>query len=510
MKKQSFLTGAVILMIANAISKILGAVFKIPLTYILNEDGMAVFNIAFEVYIMFLSFIISGLPFAISKMVAESNSRGEYSKTHRIVKISTILLVCIGIVGSVALYFGSPFFALAMKEEKAIYAIQMIAPSIFFVALGTAYKSYYQGVSNMIPTALSQVTEAIVKLASGYYLAVLFLDYGVEKTAGGAIMGVTAGEIIATAILMIMYFYGRDKKYVKSEKSDTAEILKELMSIALPLLCASVVANAINVADTTLVRSRLLDGGFSSDEARFLYGAYTGYALTVFHLPVGILATLGVSILPVIAGAIAVNNTKKAQTATDIGIRLAVMLSMPCAVIMYLMSNEILTVLFHNSSSSAMLTAIAPCVIMMCVTQITSAILQSAGKIMLPFFTALCGSAVKLSVSWYLIAMPEINIYGSAISSNAAYILVMILNLIAIHKCLSLKLNITAIIIKPAIATALMFGVMYISSNYISTILGDGFVYLAVMCGIGMSAYVLMLFLTNAISVKEVRKILKG
>ena len=490
MKKQSFLTGAVILMIANAISKILGAVFKIPLTYILNEDGMAVFNIAFEVYIMFLSFIISGLPFAISKMVAESNSRGEYSKTHRIVKISTILLVCIGIVGSVALYFGSPFFALAMKEEKAIYAIQMIAPSIFFVALGTAYKSYYQGVSNMIPTALSQVTEAIVKLASGYYLAVLFLNYGVEKTAGG--------------------FYGRDKKYVKSEKSDTAEILKELMSIALPLLCASVVANAINVADTTLVRSRLLDGGFSSDEARFLYGAYTGYALTVFHLPVGILATLGVSILPVIAGAIAVNNTKKAQTATDIGIRLAVMLSMPCAVIMYLMSNEILTVLFHNSSSSAMLTAIAPCVIMMCVTQITSAILQSAGKIMLPFFTALCGSAVKLSVSWYLIAMPEINIYGSAISSNAAYILVMILNLIAIHKCLSLKLNITAIIIKPAIATALMFGVMYISSNYISAILGDGFVYLAVMCGIGMSAYVLMLFLTNAISVKEVRKILKG
>ena len=94
----------------------------------------------------------------------------------------------------------------------------MIAPSIFFVALGTAYKSYYQGVSNMIPTALSQVTEAIVKLAAGYYLAVLFLNYGVEKTAGGAIMGVTAGEIIATAILMIMYFYGRDKKYVKSER----------------------------------------------------------------------------------------------------------------------------------------------------------------------------------------------------------------------------------------------------------------------------------------------------
>lgn len=118
MKKQSFLTGAVILMIANAISKILGAVFKIPLTYILNEDGMAVFNIAFEVYIMFLSFIISGLPFAISKMVAESNSRGEYSKTHRIVKISTILLVCICMSEVFALYFGSPFFGTCNERRK--------------------------------------------------------------------------------------------------------------------------------------------------------------------------------------------------------------------------------------------------------------------------------------------------------------------------------------------------------------------------------------------------------
>ena len=130
-----------------------------------------------------------------------------------------------------------------------------------------------------------------------------------------------------------------------------------------------------------------------------MHGAHTGYSTTVFHLPVGILATLGVSILPVIAGAIAVNNTKKAQTATDIGIRLAVMLSMPCAVIMYLMSNEILTVLFHNSSSSAMLTAIAPCGIMMCVTQITSAILQSAGKMAHAVFTALCGSASFSMVS---------------------------------------------------------------------------------------------------------------
>lgn len=510
MKKQSFLTGAVILMIANAISKILGAVFKIPLTYILNEEGMAVFNIAFEVYIMFLSFIISGLPFAISKLVAEANSRGETSREHKIVRVSTLLLICIGIAGSAALYFGARFFALAMKEEKAVYAIQMISPAIFFVALGTAYKSYYQGVSNMIPTAVSQVIEAVIKLAAGYYLAVWFINFGVEKTAGGAIMGVTAGEIIATAILILLYIPDRRKVYIKSEKREAKKILSELMSIALPLLCASVVSNAINVADTTLIRTRLIDGGFSNDEARFLYGAYTGYALTVFHLPVGILATLGVSILPVIAGAIAVNNMNKARVATDICIRLTIMLSLPCGVIMYTMSSQILQLLFHNTASAMMLSIAAPCVVMMCATQITSSILQSAGKIMLPFFNALIGSAIKLSLSFYLVAIPEINIYGAPISAAAAYIVVMILNLIAIRRHLCLKQNIMAIMIKPTAAAAVMLAVIKLLEKCFMSHLGNGAVYLIAMCIVSCICYGAVLFLTNAVSVKEVKKILKG
>lgn len=508
MRKQSFLTGAVILMIANAISKILGAVFKIPLTYILEEEGMAVFNIAFEVYIMFLSFIISGLPFAVSKLVAESNSKKEYGRVHKIVSVSAILLTIIGVLGSAALYFGADFFALAMKEEKAVYAIRMISPSIFFVALGTAYKSYYQGVSNMLPTAVSQVAEAVVKLAAGYYLAALFINYGVEKTAGGAIMGVTAGEIIATAILIMVYLLEKNKVYIKSDGS-IKEILKDLLSVALPLLCASVVSNAINAADTTLIRSRLLDAGFSSEEARFLYGAYTGYALTVFHLPVGILATLGVSILPIIAGAFAVNNMKKVRIATDMGIRLTIILSLPCGVVMYMMSGEILYALFHNAASAGMLSAVAPCVVMMCVSQITAAILQSSGKLMLPFYNGLAGSAVKLSLSWYLIGVSKINIYGSAISSNAAFFLVMILNLSAIRRHLCLKQNIMAIMIKPSAAAAVMAAVIYLIKEPLASVCG-GIVSLAAVCLISCVSYVLTLFLTNAVSVEEVKKILKG
>ncbi len=507
MKKQSFFTGTLILMTANAVSKILGAVFKIPLTYILREEGMAVFNIAFEVYIMFLSFIISGLPFAVSKLVAESNSKNETARMRKTVNVSALLLTLVGLAGSLLLYVLAPFFAAAMKEEKAIFAIRMISPSVFFVALGTAYKSYYQGVANMIPTAVSQVVESVVKLAAGYYLATLLARFGTEITAGGAIMGVTAGEIIATAILIFMYVAEKKETHVRSE-TGAGEILKDLTAVALPLLCASVVSNAIGIADTTLIRSRLLDGGFSPDKARFVYGAYTGYALTVFHLPVGILATLGVSILPIIAGARAVNNTRRARLAADMGIRLAVMLSLPCAVIMYTMSGEILSVLFRNATAAPMLKAVAPCAVMLCVTQMTSAILQSSGMIMLPFFTSLAGSAVKLTMSYFLIAVPQINIYGSALSSVAAYSLTAVLNMIAVRRRLGLKQSVAAIIIKPSAAAALMLFVIRLVRAPFASI-GE-IMYPAAVCAVSGAAYIAALFLTDAVSVKEVKMILKG
>lgn len=509
MKKQSFVTGAAILMIANAISKILGAVFKIPLTYILNESGMAVYNTSFQIYIMLLSFIISGFPFAVSKLVAEEKSKNNLRRARSVVSVSALLLSLIGAAGSLILYFGAPFFALAMKEEKAVFAIQAVAPSVFFVALGTAYKSYFQGVSNMIPTAVSQVIEAVAKLGAGFLLALCFLNYGEAKTAGGAIMGVTVGEIIATAILIIMYFAGREKLPKSVEKADRSGIISALMTIAIPLLCASVVTDMMNVVDTTMVRSRLLDAGFTADEARFLYGAYSGYALTVFHLPVGILATLGVSILPVIAGAFAVGAVNRASKAAEIAVRITVFLAVPCAVIMFFESSEILNLLFKNTSSAGMLKTVAPCVIMICTAQICAAILQSADKIMLPFFFALIGCVIKLAAGYVLVGDPQYNIYGSAISANIAYFVIMILNLAAVYRNLSLKFDIKAIIIKPASAAAMMCAVIYLLDAPLTAWAGAGFLKLAIICSASLGAYALTLFLTKAISAEEIRKIIK-
>ena len=501
LKKQSFVAGAAILMAANAISKILGAVFKIPLTYILHEDGMAVFNVSFQVYIMFLAFVITGFPLAVSKSVAEAVSENKNERACNIVRISTLILCVIGAIGSVLLYFGADIFAHAMKEEKSVFAIKMIAPSIFFVAWGTAYKSYFQGTSDMVPTALSQVVEAVVKLVVGYMLAVYFMCMGTEKTAGGAVLGVTAGEIVATAMLWGMYLI--NKRGIKNHctKEDVKDIVKTVMAIAIPILAANIMSNVLSFADTTILRTRLLDSGLSEEKSRYLYGAYTGYAMTVFHLPSGILATLGVSILPVISGAIAANRKERASFAAMSGIQLTLYLSIPFTIVMYMLSHEILELIFNNTASADMLRLSAPCLVMVCVSQITTAVLQASGRIIEPIIYNVSGMIVKTIFDYILVGRSEFNIYGTIIALNTGYFVIMILNLAAVSRILDLKYSIRAMVIKPAMASLIMCGMIRLLKAPLMAYNHNLGVVLT--CAVSGVAYCFVLIVTGAINLAE-------
>lgn len=489
MKKQSFFAGAVILMTANAVSKILGAVFKIPLTYILSEEGMAVYNTAFSVYIMFLSFVISGIPTAVSKNVAQLEEKEAYNITG----VATSILLVIGALASAAIYIGADFFAAAMKELSAAQAIRIIAPSIFFVAAGAAYKSFFHGASDMIPPAVSQVVEAFVKLAAGYYLAVVFSQMGKSMGAAGAIGGVTVGEFIATAILMAGYYIRKRNIKVKCTMEEKRQAAKEIIGVALPILITAVVSNVISVTDTSVLRNRLLASGLSEEEARFLYGAYTGYAMTVFNLPVGILGTIGVSMLSATASAVASGDLKKAQRPVHSGLELTLFISVPCAVIMYIMPEEILNILFKNTSSAFMLKMLAPCVVCLSVIQMMSSALQACGRIILPNVVMIFGGILKLGLVWYFVGKPQYNIYGAAISSNIVFALVMGADIIMLKKIAGIKIGIISAAAKPLAAGGVMAAAVSFAKGY-----SDGsFISTAAVCMIGGTLYLLIMYIFN-------------
>ncbi len=498
LKKQNFLTGAFILIVANTVSKILGAVFKIPLTYIIGEEGMAIYNTSFNIYVLFLAFVISGLPFAVSKLVSEYSALGKQNMVKYTVKAVNRILLIIGLAGSALLYFGAEFFAPAMKEEKAVFAIRMIAPSVFLVAAGAGIRSYYQGVSNMIPTAVSQVIESITKLVVGYILAKAFIELGVSVASGGAVMGVTIGEAVATAVFVVIYKLSERGK-LNCTQDEKKEVLEAVYKIAVPLLFASVISAMLSVVDTTVVRSGLIKSGLDTAEARRIYGAYTGYALTVFHLPVGILATLGVSLLPVISGAFAVNDLHKARKATFAAFKLTVMFALPCGIIMFFMGSEILQILFGNTASVYMLMMISPCVITMCTGNILTSIIQASGRIMTVFIYTAVGAMLKIILN--TVFMEEMGIYGAILSANISAFCMMAVSILIVRKIMSLKFRITETIIKPVLSGVLMCGLIILVKQPIQMYFNNTILQAAITGVISLTGYILMLILTGAINI---------
>lgn len=497
MKKQTFMQGAVILMIANAISKILGAVFKIPLTYILGEEGMAIYNAAFTVYGTALSFIVSGIPLALTKIISEEYALGHGTSVRKAMNVSLVMLSLFGIAGTGIIYLFAPHFSAVMNDTSAVYAIKIISPSIFFVAVGVMYKSYYQGVRYMTPIAVSQVIEAVIKLAAGYVLALYMSRFSAALSSAGAVGGIAVGEIIATAVLIMLC---RKPEKIKGEKSLSAKnILIRIFSVAAPVMAAASLGSILSFLDVAMVRSRLCDIVFDSrsaaaflsdygmytdlfdsikhgakitaDGARWLYGSYSGYALTIFHLPTGIIGALCMGVFPAISAASAVGNTARVRLLSENALRITIMLALPCSAVLYFFPKEILLALFNNCAAAPMLKTLAPCTLAVCVAQICAAILQGAGKIKLPLIYGLVSNALKPVIGWFLIAIPSVNICGAAVSACICCILEMGYSLFLCRKYAHIRPKCMHFVIKPLIATAVMSAVMIKSYPYMQTVL---------------------------------------
>ncbi len=532
--KQNFIKGTIILMLANAISKILGAIFKIPLTYVLHEEGMAIFNTAMNVYSMVLSFIISGFPLGFSRLLSTEFALNNHRTVKKTVKISALIFAVLGLIGSLILYFGADFFAYAMKDPKATLAIKVISPSVFLVAFGNVTKCYFQGSVNMIPTAISQVIESFVRLILGFGVALYLNNTLIEITSAGAISGITIGELIATLVLFLMFIPSNKKLTNLGELKSNKMIIHSIFEVAFPMLICSLVSCGINLVDTATIRNSLLNIKFTPDNvnlfllryssytthfdaltqtlkmtidgARWLYGAYSGYALTIFNLPMGLISALTASIFPVISGAFATKNIYLARKTLLSALQITVILILPCALMISLFSNEILNLLFKNTASAHLLTMLSPALIFMCISNIFIVTLHSMGKIFEPFLYSLIGMIIKLIANIFLIPMPIFNISGAIIGSTLAYFVIMILDMKAVIKYTNIKLSPIKTFIKPIFSAASMFIIMFLLKRPLNVIFSNEIISLFICSLAGGLGYLLALVSTDCLDLRQIKK----
>ncbi|MBR0026150.1 MAG: polysaccharide biosynthesis protein, partial [Clostridia bacterium] len=320
MEKKSFVKGAFILAVAGLIVKIIGAAYRIPLNNIVGVEGMGYYDIVYRYYSWLLVISSSGLPTAISKMVSERVTLGDYRGAKNVFRTAFWLLVGIGTVTTVIMFFGAnalssiSYPADAGDEiAKQALSFRALAPSLLFVSVMCAYRGYLQGMQRMVGTAVSQVVEQVGKLAVGFSLAFALLPKGPEYAAMGALIGVSASELLALIVIFFVYLKNRNSMESQIARSEQGRITgfgstaKKLLAIAIPVTIGASIMPITGIVDSALI-IRLLEGiGFTIVEARNAYSLLYSFVTPIINMPAVLTVALAMSLVP----AISANMAKK-------------------------------------------------------------------------------------------------------------------------------------------------------------------------------------------------------
>ena len=509
--RESFLKGALILSLAGVIVKIMGAFFRIPLSNLIGSIGMGYYQVVYPIYTLFLTLAVAGFPTALAKLVSEQRAVGDFKGANKTFRISYTVLFITGLISFSIFFFGAEFISTVILKNSGAYAAMVaISPALLFVPLMSSYRGYFQGRRDMTKIAVSQVIEQFFRVSLGLFLGYMLMkSYGPEMGAAGGVLGAAIGGFASAAFLI--YIYLRNTKERKAEiahsshikTESTGTILKKLLYVAIPITIGACVMPLVNMVDSVIVVRRLQVAGFDIDMANSLLGQLSGMAIPIVNLPVVIDQAIGMSLVPSISEAYALNQINRARKEAKTGLKTILLVVLPCTFGLAALATPIMSLLFPSieatgpASLGTLLFVVAPSAIFLGLVYAQNGILQGMGKPMVPVIALAIGMVFKVVLSYTLTGIPSINIFGSAVGTLAAYGVASLIEFLYIKKHLNMKFSKKEFIIKPLLTVTTMFVVVKIcyaltfkvlASNAISTLLSimvGGIVYVVVLLAIG-------------------------
>ena len=519
MERDTFLKGAFILGISGILVKIVGAFFRIPLANIIGSEGVGYYQVAYPIYTFLLSFSAAGFPTAISKLVSEKRARGNIRGGHKVFQVSLGILIIIGIVSFLFLSLGAGFLANNfIKSPNSYFSILALAPALLFIPIMAAYRGYFQGLQDMVPTAISQVIEQIARVVVGLWLAIFLLNHGTEYAAAGASFGATAGGIAGLTIMLIIYINHKNRIFsefqpIEQYKEESIErITGDLLRIAVPITVGAAVLPLINMIDSMIVLRRLQEAvGLSYKEANSLFGQLTGMAITLIQLPPVLTTALSMSIVPAIAASKVKDDTVSIEKDVKSAFRVTLLIGLPSFVGLAVLSTPIMTMLFPKEPASAgeVLLYLSFATLSLSLVQTLTGILQGIGKPEVPVRNLMIGALTKLVVTYVLTGIPFLNIKGAAIGTVMAYVVAAALDFIAVRESTKIKFDFVQFVLKPIIAVSVMGFIAYFVHKFAFPIVGNTISTIAAIIAGGI-IYGFMLLITGTIMEEDFLMLPKG
>ena len=461
----SFFGGAAILAVGILVVKVIGMFYRIPLVNIIGTAGNADFNNAYNIYAVLLTISTAGLPVAVSKLVSEANTLGRQKQVHKIFRVALTVFLGLGLLSFLVMFFGAEQLADLMNDSMAAQGIRTLAPAVICVGCLSAFRGYAQGHSDMTPTAVSQIIEALSKLFIGLGLALYLVNLGrpTHVAAAGAIAGVTIGTVLALLYMALDFLRkrAREPAGTDSRTDGAGDILKHLLLIAVPITISSSMVGIITVIDSSLVQGQLQNAlQMTEDASRQLYGNYST-ALTIYNLPSSLMVALTASVIPAISARRAQHDRLGAGRIVTSSLRVSALLALPMGVGLFVLGEPIIRLLFGRSDidptiAGSLLSTLGIASIFVCIMLVCNSILQAYGFVNLPVVTMLLGGVIKIAVNYNVVAIPSVNIYGAPLGNVFCFGFVCAMDLFIIARVIPGRPSYADVFVKPLAASLAM------------------------------------------------------
>ena len=472
-------------------------------------------------YAFLLSFISSSFVVALSKNVSKLCAQNRSKTAYNLFKSSIILLAFLGVVFALFLIFLSKIIASLQGVESAYLCYIFIAPSLIAVSISSAFRGYFQGLQNMVPTALSQVVAQLLKLAGGFFLANIFVKKGIIFGALGALLGISISEVI-TLLFFVVYFLIfkiKNRAYyqnIKSidEKANHFSNIKCILKEAIPLTLSSIILPMSMVIDSFLIINILKSMSFDKSFATSLLGLNSGVVNTLIGLPTTICSGICMTVIPYITHALSNKNYKDVSSKTMLAIKLSLFIAVPCVAVFGLFSVEILKVLYAHSFkslyelnfASTLLILSAVNILYLTFLQLTTSILQAINRSYIPVISLAVALIFKVICEVALISIPYLNICGAVVSNVVCYLISTTINIVFIKKQIKLNFSFYKTIVCPVLCSAITCAGIFGLKVLLSTFTSANWAFLVAIV-LGIIGYIILIFVFKGFSDDERRSL---
>lgn len=564
-KNQSFLQGAFVLAASMIIVKTFGMIYKIVLANMFGGVGTGLFNAAYAIYNPLFMLATAGFPIAISRMVSESVANGRYKDVKKIHRVSVPIFIITGCVCFLLMVGGSFVYVNLIKTPNAIFAILALAPTVLFGCLMSIYRGYFEGMRNMVPTAISEIIEATFKLFVGLTMAYLTIKFGTNQyettgyvlgmkcssveqatdyimpiAVGAAITGISLGGVMGFIFLYIRYRRNGDgitKEELAASpppRSDR-ETIRTLVRTAIPIGMGAILLSITDVIDTSLVQSRIYDIMQTNPDAllnvygtllpdsvyyagtthTYLFGCY-GYSSTLTMLITSLTQVFGSSALPSVTAAWASKNKAKLKQSIESVLKLTLMVTIPSGIGLSVLSKPILGLIYSSPNvsneveiASKVLTTMGIAIIFVGVSTPICSMLQAIGRVDIPVKLMAIGVAAKIITNYVLVGIPEINIQGAPIGTFICYLFISVVGIFLLCRYTKIVPNFMSILVKPLLAS-IVCGVAAFVSYHLFDYFINGKIATILAVIVAIIVYIFCMFLFKGIQRDDVLQMPKG